>query len=329
LETIAPDFMGEIIFFYRVKAEFSEKSRLIGEGKNPTDLQAPCLVKAGIHQRPADTPAPVLLRNGQRAYLRQIFPADMERAGSLNTVVVKDDKVAQLVIQRADGPAQQQALGGEALQEAMDIFHIAHPGRTDRNFSSARCAVASAICCTRRHHDVPKESLLPTKREGAFLHAVFLHAVQVFKILSGYLFRHLWSRGIFFLRDIREVCFLFGLRPLIERRFGGRNPLFSLSGLDTDRRVLLGKVDAARRSLPVGLFCRQNGGTGRYDCPAGPYSQKEHPEKEAEGGQSYPGDTAQGEVKGEIFGRCFLCGRGCSFSLRHSELNNLNYIRAV
>lgn len=164
--------MGEIILFYRMKIELTEKGSLIGQGKDLAYLQALRLIKAGMHQLPANPLALVLFRNGQRAYLCQIFPGDMEGADALNAVIVQDNKVAQLVIERADGAAQKQALGGKLLQEVVDILDIAHPGRTDGDPHDARCSVASAICCTIIHYGLSNYSKffqptpLPTVGQG-------------------------------------------------------------------------------------------------------------------------------------------------------------------
>ena len=103
LETVAPYLMGKIVFFYMMKVELFKKSRLIRQGENSTDLKASRFVKAGIYQLPADSLALMLFRDCQRPYLCQVFPADMEGADALNTVIIKDNKVAQMVIERADG----------------------------------------------------------------------------------------------------------------------------------------------------------------------------------------------------------------------------------
>ena len=114
----------------------------------------------------------------------------------------------------------------------------------------------------------------------------------------------------------------------------GRDAFFSFSGLDAYRRGI--------RCIGIGvgvgicngsccfrlcLFFKRSRGAGGDNCPSGPHPKEKHPEKEAEGGQSYPGDTAQGEVKSKMSDRRFLSGRRRFFAWRHWKVRNFNYIR--
>ena len=112
---------------------------------------------------------------------------------------------------------------------------------------------------------------------------------------------------------------------MIDRRFAGRDPFFSFPGLDAYCRGIYLIRGAQSCFLACLLFGRSRG-AGGYDGPASPHSEEEHPEKEAEGGQSYPGDTAQGEVKSKMLGWRFRSGRRCFFTWRHLELRYFNCI---
>jgi hypothetical protein len=125
--------VGQIFFVDIRKTYFSEKSRLIGQGKNPGDTVFHRFSQAGLDQLPADAMALGLISHRQRADFSQVFPTDMQGAnpGDCATVTGVNDKIAQMIIEGTYRSAQQEFLVGIPLQNTVNLPHILHPGLSD------------------------------------------------------------------------------------------------------------------------------------------------------------------------------------------------------
>src|SRR5439155_18756981 len=71
------------------KAETPEKTGHIGEHKNLFEAQRTRLLQELLHQGGSHAFAGALRKDGQRAYLREILPVDMQPAAAENRAVVR------------------------------------------------------------------------------------------------------------------------------------------------------------------------------------------------------------------------------------------------
>jgi len=110
MEAVTPYLVGQFPFININKTEFSKKPCLVGQNENPVYLQAVSLVQTGTNKPGADSTTLHFPGNGQGTYFRQVVPADMQGAYPLDSVLIIDDKIPQLIIEGADGTGEKQAL---------------------------------------------------------------------------------------------------------------------------------------------------------------------------------------------------------------------------
>ncbi len=137
----------------------------------------------------------------------------------------------------------------------------------------------------------------------------------------------------------------------MKRGFAGGNAFFSFPGLDTYCRgssILRTGWNSLQicflyifsifsiffiffifSFFSIVMYRKRSRRAGRYDCFPGPDPDQEHTEKKARGGQSYPGDPVEAELKMKMFGRCFRRSRGTFFTWRHGKLRNVSWILLI